>query len=94
MRRSSSRGSAHYRLLDRRLGDSVTAKRETDDVVRLREGLEQSEQTLKDMHIQLITQIQKDRNPGPPEGTSPNSLPRACVIPGFAKRQCYTCQKT
>ena len=59
-----TRGSAHYRLslLDRRLGDSAAAKQEMDEFVRLREGQEKIEQTLKDMHVQLVTQIQRDRN--------------------------------
>jgi tetratricopeptide (TPR) repeat protein len=68
-----SRGSAHYRLslLDRRLGDSAAAKQEMDEFVRLREGQEKIEQTLKDMHVQLVTQIQKDRNLESPEGAPP-----------------------
>jgi tetratricopeptide (TPR) repeat protein len=66
-----TKGSAHYRLglLDRRLGDPVAAKREMDEFVKLREGQEKIEQTLKDMHVQLVTQIQRDRNVEASEGS-------------------------
>ena len=63
--------AARLSLLDRRLGDSAAAKQQMEEFVRLREGQEKIEQTLKDMHVQLVTQIQRDRNVEASEDVAP-----------------------
>ena len=57
-------GRAHYQLslLDHKLGDAAAAKHEMDEFLKLKVGQERIKQTLKDMHGQLLMQIQKDRN--------------------------------
>jgi tetratricopeptide (TPR) repeat protein len=57
-------GRAHYHLslLDRELSDVPAAKHEMDEFLRLKVEQGRIVQALKDMHGQLLTQIQKDRN--------------------------------
>ena len=57
-------GRAHYQLslVDHKLGDAAAAKHEMDEFLKLKVGQERIKQTLKDMHGQLLMQIQKDRN--------------------------------
>ena len=57
-------GRAHYHLslLDRKLSDVPSANREMDEFLRLKAEQGRIVQALKDMHGQLLTQIQKDRN--------------------------------
>ena len=60
----STNGRAHYQLslVDHKLGDAAAAKHEMDEFLKLKVGQERIKQTLKDMHGQLLMQIQKDRN--------------------------------
>jgi len=66
-------GRAHYRLslLDHKLGEVEAAKHEMEEFLKLKVEEDRMEQTLKDMHGQLLTQIQKDRTVDASDGAAP-----------------------
>jgi len=68
----NARARYHLSQLDGKLGDVPAAKREMQEFLRLKAEQERIVQVLKDMHGQLLTQIQKDRDIDASTDTTPN----------------------